>query len=198
MERLVPVEFSIQGTPAGGQQPRVVENITGALSKGIPRNITSLPCKALPKCIPRNVTSLPSKASKCRGISHRKPVSANSLSKVSDSHKTCWNEDMLVDIYGHLTLTRGVVVSGRPVKCDKVCSGSRRTRPSHGNNGTLIPSPQLITSEPRWDASATPAFVLEQRDFRAVPSNAKRIPLRDQSWGACKGEVTVLMPDVSH
>ena len=172
---LVPVEFSIPVSTAGVQlkQPRVVDNRAGALLKGIPRNITSPPSKA-----PKG------------------PVSANSHCNLSDSHKTCWNEDvrpldrgMLVDIYGHLTLTRGVVVNGRPPRCDKVSSGLRRTRPSHGNNGTFNPSPQLVTSKPRWDASATPAFVLEQREFRAVPSNAKRLiplSLRDQRY---KGEV---------
>jgi len=209
MERLIPVEFSIPPTPTQGVgRKTIVEDTVKVLLRNtlshlkthesIPRNVTSLP----------NQTKTPKRQSNIRCISRRKPVSANSLCSVSGSHKTCLTDDvrpldrdMLVDTDGHLAKTRGVEAIGRLVKGEKVSSGSRRTRPSYGNNGTLIPSPKLVTSEPRWDASATPALVLEQRDFRAVPSNAKRLeslrtPLwsRAKSWVGCKGEVTVLMP----
>ena len=202
MERLIPVEFSIQPpTPTQGLgRKTIVEDTVKVLLRNTLSHLKTH------ESIPRNVTSLPSKKKMPKRQSNMrcKPVSANSLCNLSGSHKTCLTDDVRPldrDTDGHLAKTRGVEAIGRLVKGEKVSSGSRRTRPSYGNNGTLIPSPKLVTSEPRWDASATPALVLEQRDFRAVPSNAKRLdslrtPLwsRAKSWVRCKGEVTVLMP----
>ena len=200
---MIRVEFSIPPTPTQGgfNRKTIVEDAVKVLLRNKLSHLKTH------ESIPRNVTSLPSKKTPKSSI-RRKPVSANSLCNVAGSHKTCLtddvrplNRDMLVDTDGHLAKTRGVEAIGRLVKGEKVSSGSRRTRPSYGNNGTLIPSPKLVTSEPRWDASATPALVLEQRDFRAVPSNAKRLDsLRTPLWSraksrvGCKGEVTVLMP----
>lgn len=199
---MVRVEFSIQPTPTQVGRKTIVEDTVKVLFRNKLSHLKTH------ESIPRNVTSLPSKKTPRQSSIRRKPVSANSLCNLSGSHKTCLtddvrplNRDMLVDTDGHLAKTRGVEAIGRLVKGEKVSSGSRRTRPSCGNNGTLIPSPKVVTSEPRWNASATPALVLEQRDFRAVPSNAKRLDsLRTPLWSraksrvGCKGEVTVLMP----